>query len=294
MACLRRLQRLIPAALWLLLISACGDALVTPERGASVRGTSVADSSTPTSAGPTDAAPLAGTRWVLAGYGPVAQPRTLPAGAQVMAEFTADQVQGTAACNHYFGSYTVDGPHLTIRELGQTEAACLREDLMALERMYLQALNAATGYALAGDTLTIDYDGGVLTFARSMPPATLPLEGISWELTAFGTGQVVSSLFDESRITAEFTQGRISGSTGCNSYSGSYTVQETALAFGAIVATRRGCTKELTAQERVFLEALRTAHQATRDGRELRIDHAAGTLYFTAEQSHLEAGTTTP
>jgi heat shock protein HslJ len=112
-----------------------------------------------------------GTQWVLTGYGPAAQPVALPDGAQVTAEFTSDQVKGAAPCNSYGGGYSVDGKRLTVGQLVQTERACLREDLMALESTFLKALSAATSYTIDGDTLTIDYDGGVLRFSRSVPAA---------------------------------------------------------------------------------------------------------------------------
>ncbi len=279
---MRRLRWLLPAALLVLLLPACGNPPPASQPGVGAGGTSTSTDSTAAPAATPAATSLAGTQWVLTGYGSAAEPLAPPEGAQVTAQFTGDQVQGTAACNSYSGSYTADDQRLTIGALMQTEMACLREDLMELERVFLQALGAARAYAVDGDTLTIDYDGGVLRFTRSAPQATLPLEGTPWDLNAFGTGGVVSSLIAGSRITAEFTQGRVGGSTGCNEYGGSYSVQETAITFGEIVATKRACTEEIMAQERAFLDALQTAKQATLEGRELRIEHAGGTLYFTA------------
>ena len=282
MVSLHRLQRLLPAALFVLLLTACGTPPTASQPGVGAGGTSIPTGSTPAPAATPAATSLAGTQWILTGYGPAAELIAPPEGAQVTAEFTGDQVGGTAACNSYSGSYTADGQRLTIGGLMQTEMACLREDLMALERVFVQALGAATTYAVDGDTLSIDYDGGVLRFTRSAPEATLPLEGTPWELTAFGAGESVSSLIAGSRITAEFTQGRVSGSTGCNEYGGSYSMQESAMTFGEIVTTKVACAQEIMAQEQAFLEALQTATQATIEGGELRVEHAAGTLYFTA------------
>ncbi len=283
MLCLHRLKWLLPAALLVLLLPGCGTPPSVQQPGAPAGSTGTPADSTPAPAGTPAATSLAGTQWILTGYGPAAEPLTPPEGARVTADFTADQVGGTAACNSYCGSYTTDGQRLTIGALVQTEMACLRDDLMTLERVFLQALGGATAYAVDGDTLTIDYDGGVLRFTRSAPQATLPLEGTPWELTAFGTGESVSSLIAGSRITAEFTQGQVGGSTGCNEYGGSYSLQGTSITFGEIIATRRArAQEEFMAQEQAFLEALQTAKEATLDGRDLRIEHAGGTLYFTA------------
>jgi heat shock protein HslJ len=43
---------------------------------------------------------------------------------------------------------------------------------MALEARYLEALQSATNYAIQGNTLTISYLGGVLSFADK--PAATP------------------------------------------------------------------------------------------------------------------------
>ena len=50
--------------------------------------------------------------------------------------------------------------------------------------------------------------------------------------------------------------GNASGSTGCNSLSGTYATDGTALTFGPLATTRMACEESLMAQEAAVLEAL--------------------------------------
>jgi heat shock protein HslJ len=79
------------------------------------------------SPGPADSVSLEGTQWVLVrleGESPL--PGTVPS-----AEFSAEEISGTAGCNHYFGAYTASGSDITIGDLAQTEMSCAdREGLM--------------------------------------------------------------------------------------------------------------------------------------------------------------------
>ena len=63
---------------------------------------------------PADSSSLEGTQWVLVtleGKPPLTG--TVPS-----AEFSTDQISGSAGCNHYFGTYVVSGSSITISDLG--------------------------------------------------------------------------------------------------------------------------------------------------------------------------------
>ena len=64
-------------------------------------------------------------------------------------------------------------------------------------------------------------------------------------------------IIDNSHITIAFGgDGRISGSTGCNNFSGSYTQNATGLKIGALATTRRACVPALMNQEMAFLKIM--------------------------------------
>src|SRR5262245_52981011 len=61
------------------------------------------------------------------------------------------------------------------------------------------------------------------TTAPSEEGATLSLEGVTWQLTNYvGTDGAEATPVAETTLT--FADGRVSGNTGCNSFSAAYTV----------------------------------------------------------------------
>ena len=85
------------------------------------------------------------------------------------------------------------------------------------------------------------------------PTAAADLAGTSWTLVSIGAtpaivGAGASLTFDPS--------GNVSGSTGCNSFSGSYALDGSALTFGPLATTRMACEEASMAQEASVLEAL--------------------------------------
>lgn len=95
------------------------------------------------------------------------------------AETSTGRVSGQTGCNRLFGSYESGASgSLRIRGVATTRRAC-DADAMDRERRLVAALEAATGYALAGDTLEIELQGGRLRFeagpelAPPQPPRDL-------------------------------------------------------------------------------------------------------------------------
>ncbi|CUH54146.1 META domain-containing protein [Shimia marina] len=71
--------------------------------------------------------------------------------------------------------------------------------------------------------------------------------------------------------------GRVSGTSGCNRFNGSYTAKGSALEFGPLASTRMACPGALGAQEMTFFQALETVvGHAVQDGHTVFVD-AEGT-----------------
>ena len=84
------------------------------------------------------------------------------------------------------------------------------------------------------------------------------LEGVEWQLEeSIGLdGELVEVPWDV-LATANFADARVSGSTGCNRYSGSYTITDDgALSISEVVSTMMACLPEADAVERAMLTAL--------------------------------------
>jgi heat shock protein HslJ len=111
---------------------------------------------------------LDGTQWVLVALD--GQPPLT--GKAPSAEFSADQVSGSAGCNHYFGPYAVSGSEITISDVARTEMYCMDpEGVMDQEEAFVAALTDAASYRLAGARLELLDATGSVILAFEPPPA---------------------------------------------------------------------------------------------------------------------------
>ncbi|MDA8708072.1 META domain-containing protein [Hellea sp.] len=80
------------------------------------------------------------------------------------------------------------------------------------------------------------------------------LKGGEWAVQTIADENVI----DKSRVTLRFdSDGKLSGSSGCNSYGTEYTAKDKTLSFKDIVSTQKACTPALMAQEKKFLSVLK-------------------------------------
>ena len=96
--------------------------------------------------------------------------------------------------------------------------------------------------------------------ANGSSPGTTPemtaaadLAGTSWTIVSVGGVPAAAA----APATLVFDAGRrVTGSTGCNSLNGAYSVDGPSLAFGPLATTRRACEPPLMEQETAVLDAL--------------------------------------
>lgn len=202
----------------------------------------------------------------------------VPSDAAITITFEDGQASGRAACNSYSGAYDADDDgSLSFEGFAVTEMACDPE-LMALESAYLEALATVTGFRVDG-TLTLHGDGVDLTFDEEVPPVALPLVGTTWTLTTIASGDAVSSVLYGTEVTAEFTaDGTVSGSAGCNRYSGSYTWTDDQLSFSALASTKMACADDVMAQESAFLASMGEVASFAIEGAQLTVSDASGAM----------------
>ncbi len=184
------------------------------------------------------------------------------AGTGISAQFTTDgRVAGSAGCNRYSGAYTVSGKNLTVATpLASTMMMC-EQAVMDQESAYLATLGEVKTFAIQGDQLTLSgEDGAALAVFQAQ---SQELSGSSWEATLFNNGkQAAVSLLEGTTLTAEFgTDGNISGSAGCNNFSGPYTIDGNKITIGPLASTMMACEgpAEIMDQEAQYLAALQSA-----------------------------------
>ena len=241
---------------------------------------------------------LTGTQWVLLSYGSPASPTVADQSTPVTALFTKGEtegegsVSGSASCNGYNASYTIEGEQITFGPAASTAMFCERG--MEQETAFLQALEKAESFSIAGQTLSIKYDGGqgVLTFSS----ASLPFAQTLWRLASMDG----AALPAEVEITALFTpgeeagSGQVSGVAACNNYFGGYTqdtsVEPATLTISQTGSTMMMCDEALMAVESQYLTSLQQAQSYQILGATLTITtQPGGTLLYVAERTPLSA-----
>lgn len=126
------------------------------------------------------------------------------------------------------------------------------------DSVFLRDLSQVASYVFDGPQLVLNmrFSSGNMIFAPQSPTA---LTGPAWRVTNFNNGmQGVVSTVPGTQLTMMFSEdGAISGSAGCNRYTGSYTLSGSSISFGPIATTLMACLDEdVTRQEQQFLAAL--------------------------------------
>ena len=190
------------------------------------------------------------------------------------ATFTDDTVGGSTGCNRFTASYTVDGDAMEIGEIASTRMAC-PPPADAIERAYLAALGRVAAWHIDGSELVLaDYDDNeLLRFEEASPVG-------DWEVTAFLSGDAVTSPLPGTTITAKFADdGTLTGSSGCNTYQTAFSLGKGSIEIEPPAATEMACAKPegVMEQEAAYLAALPTAVGYRVDGGSLALVSADGT-----------------
>jgi heat shock protein HslJ len=219
--------------------------------------------------------PLDGTAWTLAAL-PGSEIAPSP---RVTLQFDAGRVSGSDGCNRYSGAYTVTGGKLELSPLASTQMACAPE-VMELAKAFTSALTGARSVRVADRRLELLSDDG--TVRAAFDPQSRELAGTAWHATGINNGReaVVSVLPDTTVTLALGTDGRATGSAGCNAYTAAYTADGSTVTFGPAATTRKTCARPegVMEQEQAFLKALATVASAHREGERLVLRTASGAI----------------
>ena len=225
-----------------------------------------------TPSAPAGGTELVGTQWVL----DVSALGVSDAGSVTSwIAFGRGRVTGNDGCNAFSGSYELDGSRLTFGPLAGTKKAC-GGPADEVSRDVTAALARVRAYELAAENALRLQDAGgetVLSYAASTPG----VEG-SWTVISVLYDDAIRSVVAGADLTADFSaDGAISGSTGCNSFRGDYTLEGKRLNVGPLTATEKACpTTEAAEQEAGYLSALESAVRVDQVGAELTLLNAKG------------------
>jgi heat shock protein HslJ len=236
-------------------------------------------SAAPSGSTGTTASPLDGTHWKLTSYDAGGTSTAVPAGIVVDARFTAGTIAGSSGCNVYTGPVTITGQSITVGALATTQMACPGPKAET-ETAYLAALAKAATFTATADALTLFDSGGSPILVYAAGPAN-PLEG-NWIVTGYNNGkQAVTSPMSGTSLTATFTADAVSGSSGCNTYNGTYTLDGDALKIGPLATTRMACDPAIMDQETLYLAALAASTTVEQTGATVTLRNADGATQVT-------------
>lgn len=108
---------------------------------------------------------LTGTNWTATSYNTGTEAvSSLMADTAITAVFTEDgQLNGSAGCNNYMTSYTLDGNNITIQPPATTRKLCPEpEGIMEQEAAFTTMLPQAATYSISGNTLELRTADGAL------------------------------------------------------------------------------------------------------------------------------------
>ena len=230
---------------------------------------------------------LGGTSWNLSSYaGPDGSTVTATEAPEMASlTFAADgSWSGSTGCNRIAGTYTQDASSLTIEPGPMTLVAC--EGPVADQEQAMVAALPLVASFTGGDSLALlsADDSVLLTFAAGLAS----LAGTSWQATGVNNGQeaFVSPDGIEMATLSFDSEGQVSGSGGCNTFSGDYTTTDPdGLTFGTLASTMMACEDAVMQVEQQYLTALAnvTTYQLEADQLTLRDD--AGAMQATFRQA---------
>lgn len=227
--------------------------------------------------------PLQGTHWRLTNL----QGQALPAGPDPTLQFHGPRVSGSDGCNRYSGPYTRTGTELRIGPgLAGTRMLC-PNDLQRRADDFVRALGDTRRYRIerteTADRLNLLGGDGVVVASFTAQPQSI--HGTQWEVTGVNNGrQAVVSVQGETRLTLAFdTEGRVSGSSGCNRFTARFEAGPGALRILSPATTRMACPDpSVLAQEQAFLRALEAVRTVRIEGDRLELRDAEGALQVSA------------
>ena len=109
------------------------------------------------------------------------------------------------------------------------------------------------------------------------------LEGVTWRLSTYVADSASVTVPAAVGATATFADGQVSGSNGCNNYSGPYTASGSSLTVGPLASTMMACGPAQSAIESAFMSAFQDAGSYTATDTQLTIYDTSGAQVLVFE-----------
>jgi heat shock protein HslJ len=121
----------------------------------------------------------------------------------------------------------------------------------------------------------------LITAGCAAPQAAPEIDG-NWQLVSGNVAGQPLLLLGGHPITLQVEGTNASGSSACNQYGGSVTIDGSNIAFGNLVSTLMGCEAEVMAAETAYTNALRQVDTISFDGDDLVLTGSDTDLRFAS------------
>lgn len=203
----------------------------------------------------------------------------VPGGGPLTLDFTDDdRLLASAGCNSMNGPVRLDDGKLVATDLAMTEMACPPERMEADEWMSDLLLAEPAWEMSDDDTLVLTAGDLVVTLTDRdvvQPPAALTDQ--VWKVDTLIAGDVASSV--PAGVEAFFTitsEGKITGSGGCNGFGGNVVIADGTVTFGQLGSTLVGCEADVAQVESHLLTVLQGEVQFAISGDRLTLTAESG------------------
>ncbi len=205
----------------------------------------------------------------------------------ITVQFNNDgRVTGFDGCNNFNSTYTVNGEKIKINSPAASTLKACAANIMNQANAFNKLLFSSTSFSLGEGTLALNQGNSTgLNFSGS----TNPIAKTSWDVTGYNNGNqaVVSPIIDTNPTITFGDDGTISGSAGCNTYSGKYSISGQSITISTLATTRRECIEPegIMEQESSFLTYLQKANTWSLQGNMLSLRTAEDQLAVTGVSS---------
>ena len=181
-------------------------------------------------------------------------------GATLEFDLGQGRFNGNSGCNRMSGSVKAGQSSMRFSRVAMTRRACLSKNASNLENTYSAALNRVRSYRVDGDDLDL-FAGRAkvlrFTAAEEAKPVAdqIGLDEKKWMLESIRTDKL-GKVEQQPFIVFDSGKGSAGGNTGCNIFSGSYTVKGSQIKITKEISTMRACVEDRTDLEQRYSDAL--------------------------------------
>ncbi|TCN57016.1 heat shock protein HslJ [Rhodococcus sp. SMB37] len=205
----------------------------------------------------------------------------IPGGGPLVVEFPEPgRLAATAGCNRFAGGIELADGTLSAPNLASTMMAC-PPPADGADGWLSTLLSGSPQWSLDGDVLTLTGSATTVSLTdKKVADPDRSLTGTEWVVTTMRTADAVmsSAALENADVTLTVTEdGQVSGSTGCNRFTGTAQVGDGTLVFGPLATTRVACADPALAQiENHVLAVLSGETTYTVDGSEMTLTASNG------------------